>query len=129
MDLSTSALILGGLLGCIVAIIHGVLLRAYLTRRLSALLQTRRDFSPPIRRLIVPLIQFSTFAWLTGGLALIAAALWFSAPTKTLVALMVGSQYLFGAVFNLAATRRAHPGWILMTIALIAITVGVWTAG
>jgi hypothetical protein len=127
MNLSTTALVFGGALGCIVGVIHGVLLRSRMTGPLHALAIDSRAVSRPIQRLIVPLMQFSTFAWITSGIALIFAALWLPTPAKVIVSFIVGSQYLYGAVFNLAATRRAHPGWILMTLALAAITLGILT--
>ena len=74
---------------------------------------------PSTARLLAPLLQFSTFAWFLGGLALVAAALWLRGDARLVSCLLVGSLYLFGAVANFWAMRRPHPGWILMMIALI----------
>ena len=75
------------------------------------------------------LLQFSTFNWLLGGLALIAAALWFGQGAKLATGLLVGSSYLFGAVGNLWGTRGRHPGWMLMAVALVLIVLGVDKSG
>lgn len=125
MTLSTIMLIIGGAIGCVVGVAHGVLLRRYLTRPLLAHIASQPQLSRPIKRMIGPLMQFSTFAWITGGLALIAVALCSDFPTKLAVSLIVGSQYLFGGAFNLATTRGAHPGWIFMALAVGCITLGL----
>lgn len=72
-------------------------------------------------RLVVPLLQFSTFAWFTGGIALIVAAYCLAPDVQFALGVLVGSHFLFGAAANLNATRRAHPGWILMAIAVTLI--------
>jgi hypothetical protein len=125
MTPSTICLVIGGAIGCLVGIIHGCLLRSHLTAPLLAHARAIPQLSGTTKRLIVPLVQFSTYAWISGGLALIAAALWLSPQARLIAALIVGSQFFYGAVFNLAATRRAHPGWILMSVALIAIAIGL----
>ena len=75
------------------------------------------------------LLQFSTFNWLLGGLALIGAALWFGHEARLATGLLVGSSYLFGALGNLWGTRGRHPGWMLMAVALVLIVLGVDKSG
>lgn len=72
-------------------------------------------------RLVAPLLQFSTFAWFTEGIALMVAAYGLAPNAQSVIGMLVGSHYLFGAVGNLNATRRAHPGWVLMAIAVALI--------
>jgi hypothetical protein len=47
-----------------------------------------------IRRLVPPLLHFSTISWFLGGLALIAAAGWFDTDARRATGLFVGSLYL-----------------------------------
>ena len=75
------------------------------------------------------LLHFSTIVWFLGGLALIAAAIWFDRDARLATGLFVGSTYLFGALGNLWGTRGRHPGWMLMAAALILIVFGVIKSG
>jgi hypothetical protein len=75
------------------------------------------------------LLHFSTFAWLVGGLALIAAAFCHGPDVKLATGLLVGSLYLFGAVGNAWATRGRHPGWMLMAAAAVLIAYGLCGSG
>jgi hypothetical protein len=58
-------------------------------------------------------------------LALIAAARWLEGGARLATGIFVGSLYLFGALGNLWGTRGLHPGWMLMTVALVLIAFGV----
>ena len=71
------------------------------------------------------LLHFSTISWFLGGLALIAAARWLEGDARLATAVFVGSLYLFGALGNLWGTRGLHPGWMLMTAALVLIAFGI----
>src|SRR5262245_45432333 len=82
-----------------------------------------------VRRLVPLLLHFSTISWFLGGLALIAAAVWFEQNAKLATGLFVGSLYLFGALGNLWATRGRHPGWMLMAAALMLIAFGLYRSG
>jgi hypothetical protein len=66
----------------------------------------------------------STISWFLGGLALVAAALWFNDDVRLATAWFVGSLYLFGAVGNLWGTSGRHPGWVLLALAVGLIVVG-----
>jgi hypothetical protein len=74
-------------------------------------------------------LHFSTIVWFLGGLALIAASLWFGRDAKLATGLFVGSTFLLGAVGNLWATRGHHPGWMLMAAAVILIAFGLGKSG
>lgn len=86
-----------------------------------------RRVSAVIRRIVPPLLQYSTFSWLVGGLALVIAANAAGAETRSAIGLLVGIMFLYGAVANLWATRGRHPGWLLMTIACALIATDLLT--
>lgn len=124
MDWQTWSLVGAGVIGAAVALIHGALVQRLMVTPIDALLGTDAR-AGVTRRLNPALLQFSTFNWFVGGIALIVAALWLDGPTRLAVALLVGSSYLYGAVFNLWATRGRHPGWALYGIAVTLIVFGV----
>ncbi len=119
-----TALVTAGIIGSGTAVIHGVLTQRLMVRPVAAFLRADKGTSGAIRRIVPPLLQFSTFNWFVGGLALIAAALWLGRDARLVACVLVGSSYLFGAVFNLWGTRGRHPGWMLMAAALILIVLG-----
>jgi hypothetical protein len=125
MDWHDLALALAGLIGCIVAVVHGVLTQRLMIEPLRELVGTR--LSGTVRRIVPALLQFSTFNWFVSGLMLIAAACWLGREAKIAIALLVASSYLFGAAGNLWATRGRHPGWMLYSLALVLIAYGVAT--
>ena len=125
MDMSAQdwALAVAGVIGAGVAVIHGVLTQRLMVAPVSA----DRRLSPVIRRLVAALLQFSTFNWLLGGVALVAVALAAVEPQARLaVGLLVGSSYLFGVVGNFWGTRGRHPGWALYAVSLGLIVYGLW---
>jgi hypothetical protein len=125
MDWQDAALTLAGLLGSSVAVIHGILTHRMIVKPLRAIPHGDNRIRPAIRRLTPPLLQFSTFNWFIGGLALIAAANWFESEARVVTALLVGSSYLFGAIANAWAIRALHPGWVLYAVALVLIGFGI----
>ena len=127
MDWQTAALGLAGAIGCTTAVVHGVLIQRLMVGPLEAIADGR--MSRPIRRLAPPLLQFSTYNWLLGGLALLAAAAWLGPEARLATGLLVGSSYLFGAVANFWGTRGRHPGWMLMAAAVTLIGVGLLPTG
>jgi hypothetical protein len=125
MTWQDSFLALAGLIGGGTAIVHGVLIQRLVVRPYGAFLATAQRTPTAIRRMTPLLVQFSTFAWLLGGLALIAAALWFDPQARLVTGLLVGGLYLFGALGNCWATSGRHPGWMLMAVSLALIAIGV----
>ena len=117
------ALALGGVIGSSVALIHGVLTQRLMVKPFQQLADG--SIAPPIRRLVPLLLHFSTFNWFIGGIALIAAAVFFQRQARIATGLLVGSSYLFGALGNLWGTRSFHPGWVLYAIALALIAYGI----
>lgn len=68
------ALAFAGAIGSFVAIIHGILVERRMVKPLNSLLAEKNALTPPLRRVLSPLLHFSTFAWFVGGIALIIAA-------------------------------------------------------
>jgi hypothetical protein len=122
-----AALGMAGVIGSGVAIFHGILVQRLMVKPFEELADGR--MSAPIRRIVPLLLHFSTVAWFLGGLALIAAAIWFGRDAKFATGLFVGSLYLFAAIGNLWGTRGFHPGWLLMAVALILIVLGIKNPG
>jgi len=129
MDWQSAALGMAGVIGSGVAVVHGILTQRLMVRPIEALFLADGRTSATIRRLVPGLLHFSTIVWFLGGLALIAAAIWFGQEAKLATGLFVGSTYLFGALGNLWGTRGRHPGWMLMAAALILIVFGVSKSG
>lgn len=117
------ALELAGLIGAVVAIAHGVLVQRLIVRPFADVTAGNRKFSATVRRLVPPLIHFSTIVWFAGGVALASATI-LGAQARLFVCVLVGATYLFGAAGNFWATRGRHPGWMLLALALVLIAFG-----
>jgi hypothetical protein len=120
---------MAGVIGSCVAVFHGILTQRLMVRPLEALFLADKRITAPIRRLVPGLLHFSTYNWFLGGVALIAAAIWFEPEARLATGLLVGSSYLYGALGNLWATRGRHPGWMLYGLALVLIVLGVNRSG
>jgi hypothetical protein len=129
MTWQDTALALAGVIGSGTAVIHGILTQRLMVRPIEALLLGDGRTSATIRRLVPLMLQFSTIVWFLGGLALIAAALWFDRDARRATGLLVGATYLFGCLGNLWGTRGHHPGWMLMAAALILIAFALAPSG
>lgn len=114
------ALIAAGIIGCIVAVVHGVLLQKQMIRPILS----DTPLAEASKRLVPLLLHFSTIFWFLGGLALISVPLFTDAPTVFATAVFVGTLYGFGAIGNLWGTRGKHPGWMLLAIAVALIIYG-----
>jgi hypothetical protein len=123
MELQDWALVSAGLIGAGVAIVHGLLVQRFVVRPYADGADARA--TPVARRLMPPLIQFSTFNWFASGAALIAAAFVMGPEARLATGFLAGSSFLFGAVANLWATRGRHPGWVLYAAALALIAYGL----
>ncbi|MER8967271.1 hypothetical protein NKI25_16355 [Mesorhizobium sp. M0808] len=128
MDWRSIALGTAGLIGAATASAHGVLMQRLIVRPIDALIGADARISAPVQRLVPPLLHFTTFNWGLSGLTLIAAALWFGDGARLVTGLFAGSSFLFGAAGALWGTRRFHPGWLLMAIALVLIVLGLGSA-
>ena len=124
-----AALGLAGVIGSGVAVVHGILVQRLMVRPFEPLLLADKRMTASVRRIVPGLLHFSTFNWFLGGLALIAAAIWFEQDARLATGLLVGSSYLYGALGNLWATRGRHVGWMLYAVALVLIAFGVNGSG
>jgi hypothetical protein len=129
MNWQNAALGLAGVIGSGTAVVHGILTQRLMVRPIEALFLNAGRTSAVIRRMVPLLLHFSTIVWFLGGLALIAASLWFDRDARLATGLFVGITYLFGALGNLWGTRGRHPGWMLMAAALLLIAFAVGTSG
>jgi len=129
MNWQDAALVMAGVIGSGVAVVHGILTQRLMVRPFEELSLTDKRITAPIRRLVPLLLHLSTVSWFLGGLALIAAANWFGQDARLATGLFVGGLYLYGALGNLWGTRGRHPGWMLYTAALILIVFGVNKSG
>lgn len=121
-NLYTWTLFTAGLIGSIVAIVHGVLMQRLMVRPIL----DQVEVTPATQRLLPILLQFSTFCWLFGGLVLMAAPLLPNTASIVTAAGFVGAFYMFGAVGNFIGTKGRHPGWVLLTISSALIVVSVF---
>ena len=129
MNWQNAALGLAGVIGSGTAVVHGILTQRLMVRPIEALFLNAGRTSATIRRMVPLALHFSTIVWFLGGLALIAASLWFDRDARLATGLFVGSTYLFGALGNLWGTRGRHPGWMLMAAALVLIAFAVGKFG
>jgi hypothetical protein len=125
MDWQNIALATAGVIGSTVAVVHGVLTQRLMVQPFERLALADGRIGAPVRRLVPLLLHMSTVVWFIGGLTLIAAAFWFKSDLRLATGLFVGGLYLFGALGNLWGTRGRHPGWMLMTGAVVLIAYGL----
>ena len=122
MDWQDGALVLAGIIGSCVAIVHGVLVQRRMVEPLQDLAATRMPRS--IRVLVAGLLHFSTFNWFVGGLALIACAFGEAGDRisrRKLLPLRRARQIL--------GIARPPPAWVLYGIALFLIACSIGVAG
>ena len=125
MNWQNAALAMAGVIGCGVAVVHGILVQRLMVEPFEEFALAGGRIGAPIRRLVPLLLHFSTISWFLGGLVLIAAARWSERDVRLTIGVFVGSLYLFGALGNLWGTRGLHPGWMLMAVALVLIAFGI----
>src|SRR5260370_34876775 len=109
MNWHDAALRMAGIIGSGVAVVHGILTQRLMVGPFEQLADRR--IAAPIRRLVPLLLEFSTFNWFGGGLALILAAASFEREARLATGLLVGRSYLFGALGNRWSARGLHAGW------------------
>lgn len=124
MNWQDTALVCAGIIGSVVAVIHGVLVQRHMVKPVGALLRAEKRVAASTGRLVPLLLHFSTVSWFAGGLLLIAAAGWFGREARLATSLLIGGLYLYGALGNLWGTRGRHAGWMLYTVALVLIAFG-----
>ncbi len=124
MNWRDCALILAGVIGSGVAVVHGLIVQRHMVRPIEQIFLNQKPTAGSIRRITPWLLQFSTFNWLIGGFALVGAGIGFPPGARLATAALVGSSYFYGAAINLWASRGRHPGWGLYVIALSLIAFG-----
>ena len=117
------ALLVAGLIGAATAIFHGIVTQRLMVKPIDRRLAEHAGLSPTIRRIVPPLLHYSSYSWLVGGIALIIAANVADAEARLAIGLLVGSMFVYAAVANAWATRGRHPGWMLMAVAVALIAV------
>ena len=123
------ALTLAGLIGGATAMFHGIVTQRLMVNPIDRRLAEYAGVSPTIRRIVPPLLHYSTYSWLVGGIALVIAANIAGAETRLWVGLLVGAKFLYAAVANAWATRGRHPGWMLMAVAVALIAIDLLGGG
>ncbi len=118
-------LVSAGLVGVATAIVHGLLTNRLMVRPLGQMLAGRKTVSSTVRRILAPLLHYTTFSWLIGGIALIVVAFGEQPGSRLAVSLVVGASYLYAALANVWATRARHPGWMLMAVAVAMIAFDI----
>lgn len=123
-NLSDLALIGAGIIGVVTALLHGVVMQRYMVRPLMKSVRTDRQISAATRRLISPLLHVSTLTWLLVGVLLIWAGARATGEPRWIAAGSGFAIYGYAAVANFIAVRALHPGWILMSIAVLLTAAG-----
>ena len=119
-----AALVAAGIIGAGVAVVHGFLMQRMIIRRLDSVMASE-GIPVATRRLVPALLHFSTASWLLSSLLLSAAALWSGHDVIVVASLVAGAAYLYGAVAAAWSIRNWHPSWLLMTLALALIVLGL----
>jgi hypothetical protein len=110
------ALQAAGVLAILTAIAHGCI------AELGVFVKARIE-PQGTRRLLRLIWQASTVDWIGMGVLLIAAPWFDSQIARRWVIAVAVAVYAYGAVGNALATRRPHPGWILMScVVALALT-------
>ncbi len=125
MDYQSVALAAAGIIGSGVAVAHGIIMQKIIVKPIDAFFRSTETVSPTIRRLVAPLLHFTTYNWFLGGIALLIAAFCLEGEVKIAAGLFAGSSYLFGALCNCWATRGRHFGWMAYTVAVGLIILGL----
>ncbi len=120
MDRVDWVFIVAGSLGCIVAVVHGVILQ----KKMVTPILTEMKLAESLRRLIPLLLHFSTVFWFLGGIALIATPLYPNEYVTLATAVFAGLLFTFGAIGNFWGTRGRHPGWMMLAASVALIIYG-----
>src|SRR5262245_3346818 len=116
MDLHNTALVVAGVVGSTVAIVHGFIMQRLIVRPIHDHGGTAPQHNPEVGG---RLLHFTTINWFISGLGLLIATYSFGREARLATEFLVGSSYLFGALVNLWATRGRHVGWVLYAVAVL----------
>jgi hypothetical protein len=126
MSLPDIALVAAGVIGSVVAIVHGVLMQRYMIGPIQTWFDSGARMNRASKALTPILLNLSTLYWFAGGLALVAAALWFDPSAKLATACFVAALYVPAVIGNFWGTRGRHPGWVLYAVSVVLIAYGVF---
>jgi hypothetical protein len=126
MQIADIAMIAAGAIGAGVSLVHGALMQRYMVRPIQAWFDAGAPMNQASKSLVPILLHLTTVYWFAGGLALVAAALWFDASARLATASCVAALYACAVVGNFWGTRGRHPGWMLYALALALIGFGVF---
>ena len=124
IKMNDTLIIIAGVIGVSVAIVHGVLLQKLM---IKPLLQSTygKEMPASSQKLIPLLLHFSTIFWFVGGVLLIASPFMFNQEQGLMISLGVCSFYIVGAIGNFWGTNGKHPGWVLLAISVLLIVFGL----
>lgn len=121
-------LMLAGAIASTVSIIHGVLMQQRVVAPVAGSIGNVSVFPRQARDFVAPLLHFTTFGWLLGGVVLVVAPYALPFASVKWLALFVGALFLYGAIVNFAVTRGRHPGWVGMGVAVVLILCALLVA-
>lgn len=112
-----ASIIIAGILGMIIAIIHGYL-------GATTIVGPIENIHPVAKRLLHAVFFLSAVYWFVGGAILAAAPFYLSTSARMTFALIVAVMFLSGAAANFWATQGTHFGWALLVIAAVLAWFG-----
>lgn len=107
-----------GVLGSLVAVIHGLLGEFRVVRPVSAP-------SDSAKRVLHAIMFLSAVYWFVMGAGLIIAAIWMPSNTRDLLAVLGIFVFGTGSLGNLWATRGRHIGWVLLLVVTVLCAVSL----
>jgi len=119
------ALIVAGVIGGGVALIHGLLVRRLMADPINSFFQAEPTISRPVKRLVPLLLDFSAYNWFLSGMALVAAAIWLGSEAKMMAGLLAGTSFFFASLGNFWGTQGRHIGWVPYAISTAAIVIAL----
>ena len=111
-------LMLAGGIASVLSIVHGVLMQRFVVAPVAARIGNAPPLPRQVRDFLAPLLHFTTFGWLLGGVVLLVAPQMLPRASVTWLAVFAGALFLYGAIANFAATRGRHPGWVGMATSI-----------
>ncbi len=118
-------LMCAGGMGLLVSLIHGVILQKRMVRPFVIYGANSQGMNPPLVRLIPVMVHYSTLCWFVVGVSLVAAPHYFDDDGRTIVSAIGVAVYGSAALINAWATRGRHPGWMMLTAAVVLIVFGI----
>jgi hypothetical protein len=112
------ALQAAGALAILVALVHGAIAELQVF--------AKAGIEPPrVRTLLRMVWQASTIAWIAIGVLLIAAPTFGSESARRWIVAVAVLAYGYAAVGNAVVSRGRHIGWMLMSLVVVLLLVGL----